>query len=267
MATTILYADESSGRAQSLNSGATASGVSTTEVYYALGRITATNHREGFLAWDVSSIPGGDTIVAATVSLVIDTDLTTYDPVWEIRAYDWGATLDTDDWRTGAQLTALTLLATLDSATSGGTGLRDLASTAALTTSTAGWASGWVRAVLASDTVRTGEPTHSANEYIVVRFPPSTGTANDPRLTITHEPPADPIDIDISATLPLMTCSATIASSADIEVAATLPLMTCAAIITSPGASVAGPATLVATATRVEVTASATRTTLTITPA
>lgn len=66
---------------------------------------------ESFLAFDSTGIlAAGDTVTAATFSFKKKTATDTPGTV-EIRLFDWGAAVNTTDWRSRAQLGALTLLA------------------------------------------------------------------------------------------------------------------------------------------------------------
>lgn len=74
----------------------------------------------GFLSFDTSGVTG--TISSATLSLGLDGDASTTDFIAQARVRDWGATLEVIDYVPGADLGALTLVATLASAGIGALG-------------------------------------------------------------------------------------------------------------------------------------------------
>jgi len=70
---------------------------------------------EVFLAFDTSSIPADATISSVVLSLDGVFDLATQAFTHEVRVRDWGTSLTAADWVAGANLSALTRLATLAS--------------------------------------------------------------------------------------------------------------------------------------------------------
>jgi hypothetical protein len=69
---------------------------------------------EAFMDFDLTAIPGTATIDTATLSMYYDTDSTTTDFICYIAPYDYGASFDSSDWRTRAQLAALSPAASED---------------------------------------------------------------------------------------------------------------------------------------------------------
>ena len=68
-----------------------------------------------YFDFDTSSVPDGDTVSAAVLSLYLTVDHSTTDFVLDVAAFDWSASgLTTGDWRNQTQLAAHTVLATLD---------------------------------------------------------------------------------------------------------------------------------------------------------
>jgi hypothetical protein len=63
---------------------------------------------EGFFAFDTSLIPDAEAITMACLALIINNDNTTTDFTLRCGAYDFGASIDTADFRTAAQLVTLT---------------------------------------------------------------------------------------------------------------------------------------------------------------
>lgn len=129
---------------------------------------------ESFLQFDTSLIADGD----CSLTLAMDTDVTDTDFNFEVRSFDFGASITTADWRTPAQIAALTLA---------GSG------------STAGWTSGTKNFVVSfspnattkylcvSDRQRSGTAP-SGEEVLLYKSSDVSGTTDDPKLTIT--PPA-----------------------------------------------------------------------------
>lgn len=68
------------------------------------------------IEFDTSSIGSGATVTSATLYMAESTDTSTTDFDVEAYSYDWGAAVDSSDWRTDAQLGALTRVALLNSA-------------------------------------------------------------------------------------------------------------------------------------------------------
>lgn len=273
MATTTLYCGSADAFIASADDGS--SGGVNPSGGDRVGRYSSTARRVYLAAWDVTPI-GSDVVTDVVLSVTVWSAATTA-TVLEARARDWGGTVELADWVPVASLGSLPLLATL--VASGSTGRRDMTSEAAFITAAAGWATGTVHICFSTDRHRLNSPTYVDGTESPGISSYSGSTSTDPRLVVTHDPASDPIDIDIAATFPLMTCAASITAVAEVDVAASLPLMTCSAQITAaadlviaatlpltvasislttPGSGLTGPATLVATATR---------TTLTLTPA
>lgn len=54
-----------------------------------------------FLAFDTSSIPEGSTVSDVALAIVVASGTYASGMRHEVYAYDWGAAVDTTDWRTG----------------------------------------------------------------------------------------------------------------------------------------------------------------------
>lgn len=144
---------------------------------------------EGFVSFDLSGLPGGATVTNAVLSLYGSSDFSSTDFTIEARESNWGATLTTADYVAGANLGALTRLATF--ATSGGF------STSAYNAFTNDGSNmlnrviaagtGTLYVLLCSDhTVSNTAPTPDVDERVVAYSADQTGTANDPKLVITY---------------------------------------------------------------------------------
>lgn len=144
---------------------------------------------EAFVSFDTSAIPDTDAVSAVTLDTWLTGDLSATD--FELRAIsrDWGSNVSTLDFVPGSEL------ATLDSGV-----------VASRTTTAGGWAVGvyitWGSqpAFLTVPNLKTGTvrlclysfeqgPNNSApagNEVVEFASADTAGTANDPKLTVTH---------------------------------------------------------------------------------
>jgi hypothetical protein len=139
---------------------------------------------EAFISFDTSSIPDGATITAATLYLWGSDDQSAVDFTIEARAFDYGATIETGDFRTRAELTALTLAASRSTVGWSLGGYNTFTSDAALLSVIN--KSGATRFVLNSSLHRTGA-TPAAYEYIVFHAGDITG--QEPKLVVTYTVP------------------------------------------------------------------------------
>lgn len=83
------------------------------DVYIGISEPGSTAY-EGFLTFDTSAVVG--TVTAVTLSLWGSVDFTGFDFDVEIRAHDWGPTLEAADWLSPPSLTARTLVASRSTA-------------------------------------------------------------------------------------------------------------------------------------------------------
>lgn len=145
---------------------------------------------QGFLEFDTSAIDDGDTVSAIELALWLTTDSSTTDFVTEARERDWGGSVTTADFVAGTSLAGLTLLASIDSNGIGSAGAyKAFTSEAAFLTAT-NLKTGMVRMLLASSRQRGGN-TPTGNEFCIWESANTTGTSNDPKLTITHASSAE----------------------------------------------------------------------------
>jgi len=135
-----------------------------------------------FFEFDCSVISGSETVDSAvfysqTRNNFLDTNFTL-----EARDFDFGATVDTTDWRTDSQLGALTLLGSISSASITVKvyfGFSDTAMAALVDNKSA-----TTRFMVCSDRNRTATaPT--ANEYLNYYLSEQVGTSRDPYLDVT----------------------------------------------------------------------------------
>lgn len=142
---------------------------------------------EAFISFDTSAIADSDTVSGVSLDLWLLTDSSTgADFTVEAREKDWGASVTTADWVAGGSLGGLTLMASISTSGIGSTGAyKTFTSQTAFLTAT-GLKTGTVYLMLSSSRHRAGN-TPSGNEYVVFQDAESTGTSQDPKLTITHE--------------------------------------------------------------------------------
>jgi len=150
---------------------------------------------EAFIGWDTSAIPDTDVVSAATLDIYVSTDgSTAAEFVYEVFASAWGGALDVGDWVPGANLAALTRIAYLDTAASGGTGAKTFTSEAGFPAAVS--KTGITYVMIASSRMRTNNaPAASGSEFgffYVNEITP--GSIFVPKLTVTHAagPPPPP---------------------------------------------------------------------------
>ena len=134
----------------------------------------------GYLDFDTSSIPDTDEISAVTLSLHA-IDFYGTPGALEVYAYDWGKELTFADWIAGADVAAMTLLASYPGTWSGG-------AYRALTSETAFKAAinktGVTRLFLCTTNFRTGSAPSDEDGYTF--YATEKGTTYRPKLVIEH---------------------------------------------------------------------------------
>lgn len=140
-----------------------------------------------FLAWDTSSIPDGDAVTAVTPDTYSSGNVPGTHFTLKMFVYDWGASVTAADWRTPAQLSALTEFATL--ATLGNTSVGHKTWTPDAAAPTAINKTGFTRVVVASDKTEsaTAPTTEDLYLFIAADF---AGTGGDPYIEVVHTSPA-----------------------------------------------------------------------------
>lgn len=188
MSVTTVYSDASDGQIDSNNATyltARSGGTLT---------VTGTNLRvgqdftgglyhcyESFLSFDTTGLTSP---VSATLSLV-DAVGATASWTIEARAQDFGLTLDTTDWVPGANLSALTLLATFDAASFTGGVYHDFTDVAMAANINA---AGFTRMIIDSSRMVAGTVAISGENFIA-QPSETAGTTSDPKLTLTFQDP------------------------------------------------------------------------------
>lgn len=143
-----------------------------------------------FFNFDVSSISAGSTIDSATLSVYLTSDSSTTDFTIEARSHDWGNTLESGDWVPGANLSGLTLLASLGTNGIGATDeYKALTSEAALAMAieSAIAGDGVLRLLLCSSRT-TNDNAPIGLEAVVISSADEVGTTQDPKLDVTYTP-------------------------------------------------------------------------------
>lgn len=196
MATAIIYADTSDG---SITSSAAGAGTYTTVregiylsasdslVAISCGQYfdivqTAYYCYEMFLQYNTSAVPDDAVLTSVTESLYSLFDASGTAFTQEVRSFDWGSSLETADWRAGANLGSYTLLSSLN--TGGITaGYNIFPSTANFRAAIN--KVGQTRLFHSSSRHRAGTaPT--TNERTSWRSANYAGTTQDPKLTVTY---------------------------------------------------------------------------------
>lgn len=140
---------------------------------------------EGFISFDTSGLPDDATIDAITLEMWLTTDSSTADFITEAREYDWGASLTTADFRAGANLSALTLMASINSSGIGATGAYKAFTSETAFLSATNIKTGVVYLNLSSSEQRLNSaPT--GNEFLIWESANTASTTNDPRITIEY---------------------------------------------------------------------------------
>lgn len=145
-----------------------------------------------FAQFDTSSIGDGDDIDSVDLSMVVNDLSGLTGPAWtfEVREFDWGATVTTGDFRAGAGLGSLPLLATFASGsfvdevrftcTENGTVFRDNINK-----------TGDTRLVCTTSRQRLAQfEDANTNNVVNIDTADRPGTTDDPRLIVNHSTPA-----------------------------------------------------------------------------
>lgn len=195
---TTIYGDTSDGRLEGQGAtynvarqGTGTVAIDTTGTASATGQFFSSTYScyQQYWAFDTSIIDDDDIVTGVSLELYqTGQNLAGGNFTVEARAFDWGATLTTADYRPGNTLSSYTLLASI--ATSGmGTLNRyyALTSTAAFLT-VDGLKTGMVRLFTSSSKQRTGT-TPTDREFVQFATANASGTTTDPKLVITHDTP------------------------------------------------------------------------------
>lgn len=148
-----------------------------------VGQITGYSCYEGFCTFDASALDDGASITAVTAEFYLDVDSSATDFTVTLAARDYGATFEQGDYVAGADLAALTTLATLNTSGIGATGayktFTDVAFPANLSKTAA------TRVILYSSR-HSGNNTPTGDEYIQFEASSNAGTTQDPKITVTY---------------------------------------------------------------------------------
>lgn len=132
-----------------------------------------------------SVIPDTDDIQSVLLQLWMVNDVSNTDFIVEIREKNFGGTLDTTDYVPGSQLDTYTLMASINTSGIGSSGAyKNMVSEAAFVNAT-NIKTGTVYLFGSSSRHRLNN-TPPSDEYIQFAQRTTSGTTNDPKLTITH---------------------------------------------------------------------------------
>lgn len=194
MATTIFYAglsdnfllcdalDYATSRAGDGNAAidpATALGA------YAGQEVAGSTYRstQYFVSIDTSALRDDATVTAVAYSVYNNGSSYAANFTEEVRAYNWGASVDSTDWRPGSTLSGYTLCATRTLTTAGETGgLKSYSQAAGFPGQIS--KTGTTYLFHTTDRQRVGN-VPSGTERVWVQAADQTGTTNDPRVTVT----------------------------------------------------------------------------------
>jgi hypothetical protein len=191
MTTTVVYGDTSDGYIWGQNATystarSTATAASSGSPQVGQSKPSSYVCREGFVAYDTSSIPSGDTVSDAVLAVYGGADWSTTDFILRASVVDWGATLTTADWVAGASLAGLTVHASYNTASGWPTNAyTSLTSAAGLPAAVVKGAGAWTRFILWSSRHEAGD-TPTGNEFVSFYYAEQAGTTYDPKLTVTH---------------------------------------------------------------------------------
>lgn len=193
MTVTVVYSDLSDKYIYCSNTdmqtamdggGSFSTSATTTSIYTGAFLSGATHiYMEGYFRFDTSAV-GTDSVSDAVFSAISSANNTTIDVLLEFRALTWDGASGSGDWKTTAQLAALTRVASINTSVYvNSVTYIDHTSDAAFTSEING--SGYTSIIghfdgHATSTAATGK------SYFWYRSSDTTGTTQDPKLTITH---------------------------------------------------------------------------------
>lgn len=171
--TYTIFGDAADGYVDASSAAGDGSGGTVTSTTPLFAGGSGSTRYEAFLAFDTSVIPDGATIMAATLSLW-GTHINLGGGAFTIdaRAYDWGATLETADWRSLATMATLPLLASRSTTGWSTSGYNAFTSQEAFLTAIN--KSGFTRLIVGAAT----------SSYVGFSGGDQAGTSQDPKLVI-----------------------------------------------------------------------------------
>lgn len=200
MTTTVVYSSTADGHINSANAayatartGGTLTVDTSTSSQNAVGQVEffGYNCAEGFLDFDTSGIPDADTVSAAVLDVYGSQDSSTTNFTIEARLQNWGGTLTTADWVSGADLGTPTLLASRSTASGWSTSAYNTFTDTAFPANVN--KTGVTYVMLCSDRHRVGnDPGAGGSEFVRFYSADDSGTTRDPKLTVTHAGAGNP---------------------------------------------------------------------------
>ena len=161
--------------------------VTTTTATTATGQFFQTTYScyQQYYAFDTSSIEDTDVVTSVDFALWLINDVSNTDFLVEVREKDWGSSLESSDYVPGSQLGNYTLLASLNTSGIGSTGAYKTFTSETAFLTTTFLKTGTVRFFTSSSRQRLNN-TPPSNEYVQFSQSSTSGTTQDPKLTITH---------------------------------------------------------------------------------
>lgn len=193
---TTVFGDATDGRLEGQSAtyatarqGTGTINVDTTGVTSATGQFFSSTYScyEQFWAFDTSPVPVNDAVSAVVFALWMVTDVSTTDFTIEVREKAWVSPLTSADYVSGTTLGNFTQLASLATSGIGAAGYKNFTSVAAFLTAT-NLKTGTVKIFTSSSRHRLGN-TPTTTEYVQFSTADTSGTTQDPKLTITHSTP------------------------------------------------------------------------------
>lgn len=181
------YANARAGSNLDAQSGLSSGFIAGQGCSWAFGRDFLWNCAESCFRFDTSALGAGTTVTAVQLAIYGVSDDSGTDFTVEARAVDLGAAVDTGDWVAGADLGALTRVATFDTsggwATAGYNNFTEDGSNFQSAISLTGNTD-----VLLSSSRQAAGSSPSGDEHVSGYYANYTGTTRDPKLVVTHTP-------------------------------------------------------------------------------
>jgi hypothetical protein len=188
METLTVYGDAGDGYIESSDAvyATAAAGnnltVSTSATGLLVGQFLTSSYyiHQSFIKFDTSSLPGGATIDHSDLYFTVYGNHSNTDFTLQVKAYFTWGTLDTSDWRTPTQLTALTTTAGISTANFT-TGELDLL--------VGGVTKAGTTYYLLNSSLNASGTAPTVDEYLEIRSADYAGTTSDPRLVVVYTAP------------------------------------------------------------------------------
>lgn len=200
---TTIYGDNADGRIDSTSSSYSTArtGSNNTGPFddsnFSVGQILSSGSYtiyESFYAFDSSAIDDSDVVTSVEFSLYQGFRNTSTSFDVEVRDYNWGPTITSDEWVSGDALSGHVLIASGNTLAMSSGSYQAFTSTPSFL-SINGLKTGFVYLMINSSRHRSGTAPVGFGEVLVFQYASASGTTQDPKLDITHSLPADPVGI------------------------------------------------------------------------